>query len=92
MGTELSTNEEYQSHARIPPGRYQHYKGKEYTVIDVARHSETQEEFVVYRLEYGDHSLWIRPSRMFQEMVLVDGQKRPRPASDRRQLWNPQNR
>ena len=37
-----------------PPGRYRHYKGNEYTVIGTARHSETLEEFVVYRQEYGD--------------------------------------
>jgi hypothetical protein len=62
----------------ITPGRYRHYKGKEYTVIDVARHSESQEELVVYRQEYGDHGLWVRPKDMFLEMVTVDGQEVPR--------------
>ena len=59
-------------------GRYQHYKGKEYTVIGVALHSETQEELVVYRQEYGDHGLWVRPKQMFLEMVVVDGHAIPR--------------
>lgn len=62
----------------LRPGRYRHYKGKEYTVIGVARHSETQEELVVYRQEYGDHGLWVRPLAMFQEMVTVEGQEVPR--------------
>ncbi len=57
----------------ICPGRYRHYKGNEYTVLGVARHSETQEEFVVYRQEYGDRALWIRPAAMFAETVIVDG-------------------
>ena len=48
----------------VLPGRYRHYRGKEYTVIGVARHSETQEELVVYRQEYGDHDLWVRPKQM----------------------------
>ena len=58
----------------VPTGRYRHYKGKEYTVIGVARHSETEEELVVYRQEYGDHGLWVRPKQMFLETVTVDGQ------------------
>lgn len=59
-------------------GRYRHYKGKEYTVIGLARHSETLEELVVYRQEYGDHGLWVRPKQMFMEQVKVDGQEVPR--------------
>lgn len=62
----------------VRPGRYQHYKGNDYTVIGVARHSETQEELVVYRQEYGDNSLWVRPLAMFQEMVTVEGREVPR--------------
>lgn len=58
----------------IHPGRYRHYKGNEYTVIGVARHSETDEELVVYRPEYGERQLWVRPKSMFSESVLVDGQ------------------
>jgi hypothetical protein len=57
----------------ITPGRYQHYKGNEYTVLGVARHSETLEELVVYRQEYGDRGLWVRPAAMFAETVMVDG-------------------
>ena len=59
-------------------GRYRHYKGKEYSVIGVARHSETEEELVVYRQEYGDHGLWVRPRSLFLETVEVDGQSVPR--------------
>jgi hypothetical protein len=62
----------------IPPGRYRHFKGQEYTVIGVARHSETQEELVVYRQGYGDRSLWVRPRQMFLETVEIDGQVVPR--------------
>ncbi len=62
----------------IRPGRYRHYKGKEYTVIGTARHSETMEEMVVYRQEYGEHGLWVRPKQMFSETVKVDGQVVPR--------------
>ncbi len=62
----------------IRPGRYRHYKGNEYEVIDVARHSETEKEMVVYRKLYDDHSLWVRPLGMFVEHVLVNGQQIPR--------------
>lgn len=62
----------------IPPGRYRHYKGNEYTVIGTARHSETLEEQVIYRQEYGEHGLWVRPKEMFSETVTVDGQDMPR--------------
>src|SRR6516164_5365836 len=58
----------------VQPGRYRHYKGNEYTVIGTARHSETLEELVVYRQEYGDHGLWVRPKQMFLETVKVNGQ------------------
>ena len=64
--------------ATVKPGRYRHYKGKEYTVIGVARHSETEEELVVYRQEYGDHGLWVRPKDMFLETVEVAGRTVPR--------------
>jgi hypothetical protein len=59
-------------------GRYRHYKGKQYTVIGVARHSETEEELVVYRKEYDDHGLWVRPLGMFMENVDVEGRAVPR--------------
>ena len=60
------------------PGRFRHYKGKAYAVIGVARHSETQGELVVYRQEYGEDGLWMRPLAMFEEMVTVEGHEVPR--------------
>lgn len=62
----------------IRPGRYRHYKGSDYQVIDLARHSETEEWLVVYRCLYGDNSLWVRPLVMFQETVNVTGEEVPR--------------
>jgi hypothetical protein len=59
----------------LKKGRYRHYKGPLYEVIDVARHSESEEEFVVYRTLYGDFSLWIRPLEMFNEEVEYEGRK-----------------
>jgi hypothetical protein len=69
----------------ITPGRYRHYKGNEYTVLGIARHSETLEELVVYRQEYGDRGLWVRPAAMFAETVEVDGLTVPRFAFLRRE-------
>jgi len=63
---------------QIRPGRYRHYKGKDYQVIDLARHSETEEWLVVYRCLYGDHSLWVRPLTMFRETVELAGEQVPR--------------
>ena len=57
----------------IKPGRYRHFKGKEYEVLGVARHSETEEELVVYRALYGDVGLWVRPVSMWNETVERDG-------------------
>ena len=62
----------------LETGRYRHYKGNQYTVIGVARHSETEEELVVYRQEYGDRGLWVRPLQMFMETVDVEGKELPR--------------
>ncbi|SET31225.1 MULTISPECIES: DUF1653 domain-containing protein [Marinobacter] len=62
----------------VEPGRYRHYKGKDYQVIGTARHSETEEWLVVYRCLYGDHSLWVRPLDMFRESVEVAGEQVPR--------------
>ncbi len=62
----------------VQPGRYRHYKGQEYEVLGVARHSETEEEYVVYRALYGDRGLWIRPTTMFEELVVVEGRHVPR--------------
>lgn len=57
----------------IKPGRYRHFKGNEYEVIGVARHSETLEELVVYRALYGERGLWVRPASMWDELVERDG-------------------
>lgn len=59
----------------IRPGRYRHYKGQDYEVLGTARHSETEEEFVVYRALYGERGLWIRPAAMFLETMIVDGRR-----------------
>ena len=58
----------------IKTGIYKHYKDKLYEVIGVAKHSETEEDHVVYRPLYGDRGLWIRPLSMFTEMVEVNGE------------------
>lgn len=57
----------------IKLGKYKHYKGKEYKVVGLARHSETLEDLVVYRALYGDFDLWVRPLKMFSEEVEVEG-------------------
>ncbi len=57
----------------IKPGRYRHFKGREYEVLGIARHSETEEELVVYRALYGDFGLWVRPVSMWNETVERDG-------------------
>jgi len=62
----------------IEPGRYRHYKGNDYEVIGEARHSETEEPFVVYRALYGERGLWIRPLAMFLEKVMIAGRPQPR--------------
>lgn len=54
-------------------GRYRHYKGKEYEVLHLARHSETEEELVVYRALYGDFGIWVRPASMWNEEITIDG-------------------
>ncbi len=59
-------------------GKYRHYSGKEYEVIGVARHSETLEEMVVYKPLYVDDGLWVRPLKMFEENVEVNGKMVPR--------------
>lgn len=57
----------------IKPGKYRHFKGNEYEVLYVARHSETMEEMVVYRALYGEHGVWVRPASMWNEEVMRDG-------------------
>jgi hypothetical protein len=61
-----------------PPGRYRHYKGGEYEVIDTVRHSETLEPMTLYRALYGAHGLWVRPAAMFNETVVIEGVTQPR--------------
>ncbi|MBQ9845891.1 MAG: DUF1653 domain-containing protein [Oscillospiraceae bacterium] len=57
----------------IEPGRYRHFKGNEYEVLYVAKHSETLEEMVVYRALYGEHGVWVRPANMWDETITRDG-------------------
>lgn len=57
----------------IEPGLYQHYKGAHYEVLGVAKHSETEQELVVYRALYGTFGLWVRPLEMFSETLVVEG-------------------
>ena len=54
-------------------GKYRHFKGGEYEVVGIAKHSETQKEMVVYRALYGDGGLWVRPASMWNETVERDG-------------------
>jgi len=62
----------------LPLGRYRHYKGGEYEVIGVARHSETLAPLVVYRPLYNQTGLWVRPFPMFVETITHDGRLQPR--------------
>ena len=57
----------------IPCGRYRHFKGREYEVIGIARHSETEDAMVVYKTLYGDRGIWVRPADMWNEEVTRDG-------------------
>ena len=59
-------------------GKYRHFKGKEYEVLAIAKHSETLEEMVVYRALYGAGDVWARPLAMFEEQVEKDGKVFPR--------------
>lgn len=56
-------------------GEYKHYKGNKYKVLNVARHSETLEELVVYQALYGERGIWVRPLGMFLEKVVINGKK-----------------
>jgi len=62
----------------LTAGVYRHYKGKLYDVIGIATHSETGERLVVYRPQYGECALWVRPLAMFTQTVVMDGVERPR--------------
>ena len=59
----------------IKLGRYRHFKGNEYEVIGIAKHSETLEEMVVYRALYDEGGLWVRPANMWNEVIERDGKK-----------------
>lgn len=62
----------------LKPGKYRHFKGNEYELIGVARHSETMEEMVVYRALYGERGLWVRPATMWTEEVHREDYHGPR--------------
>lgn len=57
----------------IKLGRYRHFKGKEYEVLAIAKHSETLQDMVVYKCLYGDYGIWVRPLSMFEESITRDG-------------------
>lgn len=57
----------------IKPGLYRHFKGNEYEVLYIAKHSETLEPMVVYKALYGDGGVWVRPAEMWNETVTRDG-------------------
>lgn len=59
-------------------GIYEHYSGKQYRVLNVARHSESLEELVIYQALYGENDIWVRPLEMFLEVVVVQSQEKPR--------------
>ena len=62
----------------LKPGVYRHFKGNEYRLIAVARHSETEEPMVVYQALYGERGLWVRPASMWNEVIERDGVKMKR--------------
>ena len=57
----------------IKLGRYRHFKGNEYEVIAIAKHSETTEDYIVYKALYGDGGMWVRPASMWNETIERDG-------------------
>lgn len=63
---------------QIKTGKYRHFKGNEYEVLCIAKHSETLEPLVVYRALYGAGEIWVRPANMWNEMVERDGKTFPR--------------
>lgn len=74
----MATDHDLPALPEVRPGRYRHYKGGEYQLVGVARHSETLEPVVVYRPLYGRGELWVRPYAMFFENVDIDGRMQPR--------------
>lgn len=78
MSTSDTPNDALPPLVMTPPGRYRHYKGMQYEVLDTVRHSETLESMTLYRALYGEHGLWVRPAAMFLEEVVIDGVRQPR--------------
>lgn len=74
----VNTEDDLPALPDVACGRYRHYKGGEYELIGVARHSETLELLVVYRPLYDASGLWVRPHAMFFETVVIDGVTQPR--------------
>ena len=62
----------------VKKGKYRHYKGNNYEVLGIARHSETLEDMVVYKALYGEGDIWVRPLSMWEEIVEVEGKSVPR--------------
>lgn len=62
----------------LKPGRYRHFKGNEYRLIALAKHSETMEPMVVYQALYGEGGIWVRPAKMWNEHVEREGYSGPR--------------
>lgn len=62
----------------LKPGRYRHFKGNEYRLIALAKHSETLEPMVVYQALYGEGGLWVRPAAMWNERIEREGYSGPR--------------
>ena len=59
----------------LKKGIYKHFKGNKYQLLDIAKHSETMEEMVVYKALYGDGGVWVRPASMWDEEVEFEGKK-----------------
>ena len=80
----MDKNQENTLIARVPIGAlFEHYKGKKYKILGVARHTETLQMCVVYQAlydssEFGDHAIWVRPLEMFLENVMIGGVEKPR--------------
>ena len=75
---EVSSSVQQELTQQLQPGTYRHYKGREYRVLGVARHSENEEELVVYQPLYGERGLWVRPLAMFIESVETPQGMQPR--------------
>ena len=67
-----------EDYMELKKGKYRHFKGNEYELIDIALHSETMEPMVVYRALYGENGLWVRPASMWNEFINRDGYQGPR--------------